>query len=82
MSARAASLRRRLAVGTRSFDYFSLEAVEASGLGAVSRLPFSLKVLLENLLRHADGRIVTEDDIAALATSWRSSSGSRADRDR
>jgi aconitate hydratase len=69
MSARAAALRRRLAVGTRRFDYFSLEAAEASGLGAVSRLPFSLKVLLENLLRHADGRIVTEDDIAALA-SW------------
>ncbi|MDH3966421.1 MAG: aconitate hydratase AcnA [Rhodospirillales bacterium] len=57
--------RRTLAVGDRSYDYYSLEA--AAELGDVSRLPFSLKVLLENLLRHEDGQSVTVDDIKAMA---------------
>jgi aconitate hydratase len=47
----------------------SLPALERAGVGPVSRLPFSLKVLLENLLRHEDGVKVTADDIRALA-NW------------
>ena len=66
---RGSATRRSLAVAGRRFDYFSLEAAEAAGLGAIARLPFSLKVLLENLLRHEDGRVVGEEDIAALA-AW------------
>ena len=58
--------RRTLTVGDRAYDYFSLEAAEAAGIGAVSRLPYSLKVLLENLLRHEDGRTVTVDDVKAV----------------
>lgn len=58
--------RRTLKVGERDYDYFSLEA---AGIGDTSRLPFSLKVLLENLLRHEDGRSVTVDDIKAMA-AW------------
>jgi aconitate hydratase len=54
-------------VGARSYDYFSIKAAEKAGLGDVSRLPFSLKVLLENLLRWEDGRSVTVADIKALA---------------
>ena len=61
--------RRTLKVGSKSYDYFSLEAAEKAGLGDVSRLPFSLKVLLENLLRWEDGRTVTVDDIKAVA-AW------------
>ena len=61
--------RRPLKVGSESYDYFSLEAAEKAGLGDVSRLPFSLKVLLENLLRWEDGRTVTVDDIKAVA-AW------------
>ena len=61
--------RRTLKVGTKSYDYFSLEAAEKAGLGDVSRLPFSLKVLLENLLRWEDGRTVTVDDVKAVA-AW------------
>jgi aconitate hydratase len=60
--------RRTLKVGSKSYDYFSLEAAEKAGLGDVSRLPFSLKVLLENLLRWEDGRTVTVDDVKAVAT--------------
>ncbi|MBL8687480.1 MAG: aconitate hydratase AcnA [Rhodospirillaceae bacterium] len=61
--------RRQLKVGSKSYDYFSLEAAGKAGLGDVSRLPFSLKVLLENLLRWEDGRTVTVDDVKALA-AW------------
>ncbi len=58
--------RRKLKVGVKTYDYFSLKAAEKAGIGAVSRLPFSLKVLLENLLRYEDGRSVTTDDIKAI----------------
>ncbi|WP_299440499.1 aconitate hydratase AcnA [uncultured Rhodospira sp.] len=58
--------RRALSVGGRKVDYFALSE---AGLGDISRLPFSLKVLLENLLRHEDGRSVTVDDIKAVA-AW------------
>ena len=61
--------RRQLKVGSKSYDYFSLEAAGKAGLGDVSRLPFSLKVLLENLLRWEDSRTVTVDDVKALA-AW------------
>jgi aconitate hydratase len=56
--------RRRLVVGDRSYDYFALAALSGYSIG---RLPYSIKVLLENLLRHEDGRTVTRDDIVALA---------------
>ena len=52
----------RLEVGGRSVDYFRIDAVDGS-----DRLPFSLKVLLENLLRTADGVNVTPEQSAALA---------------
>jgi aconitate hydratase len=59
--------RRSLKVGSRTYDYYSIAAAEKAGLGDVSRLPVSLKVLLENLLRHEDGRTVTVDDVRAMA---------------
>jgi len=61
------STRSTLAVGGKSYDYFSLKTAEKT-LGDLSRLPFSLKVLLENLLRFEDGRSVTVDDIKAIGT--------------
>lgn len=59
--------RRTLRAGGRSYEYFSLVEAEKHGLEGVSRLPFSLKVLLENLLRHEDGQTVAADDIRAMA---------------
>ena len=60
--------RRSLEVGGKTYDYFSLAAgAQAAGFGDLSRLPFSLKVLLENLLRQEDGRFVRAGDIEALA---------------
>ncbi len=59
--------RRTLEVGGQSYDYFSIPAAIEGGLGDISRLPFSLKVLLENLLRYEDGESVTTDHVTALA---------------
>ncbi len=56
--------RATLNVGDRSFSIYRLDA-----MGDVSRLPFSIKILLENLLRHEDGRTVTKDDVQRLA-NW------------
>jgi len=56
--------RRELEAGGRSYEYFALDAIGDANVG---RLPYSLKILLENLLRHEDGRTVTREDILALA---------------
>jgi aconitate hydratase len=56
-----------LRAGNRSYAYFRLDALERAGTGKLSRLPFSLKILLENLLRCEDGRAVRRADIEALA---------------
>ncbi len=61
------SVRRTLDVAGRSYTYYSLPAAAEAGLGDISRLPVSLKILLENLLRFEDGRTVRADDIRALA---------------
>ncbi len=58
--------RRTLEAGGKSYVYYSLVEAEKNGLEGASRLPFSLKVLLENLLRFEDGRSVTADDIRAV----------------
>ncbi len=57
--------KKSLNVDGKSYSYFSLKEAEKH-IGDVSRLPFSLKVLLENLLRFEDGRSVTVDDIKAF----------------
>jgi len=63
------SMQTRSSLSTRgkSYEYFSLDAAAKASLGDLSKLPFSLKVLLENLLRFEDGVSVTTDDIKALA---------------
>jgi len=61
--------RRTLDVGGKEYAYYSLEAAETAGLGDIKRLPVSLKVLLENLLRREDGRTVSVDDVKAVA-AW------------
>jgi len=58
--------RRTLTVDGKEYDYYSIEAAQDT-LGDVSRLPYSMKVLLENLLRFEDGRSVDVDDIKAMA---------------
>jgi aconitate hydratase len=58
---------RPLKVGSKTYAYYSLLVAEKNGLKGISRLPFSLKVLLENLLRNEDGRSVSKEDIQSVA---------------
>ncbi|HEX8484788.1 aconitate hydratase AcnA [Sphingomonas sp.] len=57
--------RSTLDVGSKTYHYYSLDKAAAK-FGDISRLPFSMKVLLENLLRFEDGRTVTVEDVQAL----------------
>ena len=59
------SVRRTLSVNEKNYTYFSLPSLSENI--DISRLPFSLKILLENLLRHEDGIDITQSDIQALA---------------
>ncbi len=68
---------RTLKVGTKTYVYYSLPVAEKNGLKGISRLPFSMKVLLENLLRHEDGRSVSKEDIQACAQWLKTKSSER-----
>jgi aconitate hydratase len=59
--------RKTLKVGSKTYVYYSLPAAEKNGLKGISRLPYSMKVLLENMLRNEDGRSVKKDDIIAFS---------------
>jgi aconitate hydratase len=61
--------RQTLTVGDKTYTYYSLVEAEKNGLKGASKLPHSMRVLLENLLRHEDGRTVTKADIEAVA-AW------------
>ncbi|NQY12491.1 MAG: aconitate hydratase AcnA [Henriciella sp.] len=66
--------RKTLSVNGKDYTYYSLDAAAENGLGDISRLPASLKVLLENMLRNEDGTTVTKDDITAFKT-WLDNGG-------
>ncbi len=68
--------RSTLTVGGKTYAYYSL-AKAAEALGDISRLPFSMKVLLENLLRFEDGVTVTRDDLQAMV-DWQKERQHRA----
>ncbi|MFG1734772.1 Aconitate hydratase [Paenibacillus sp. GM2FR] len=61
------SISRNLEVGGKSYRYFSLQALEEQGYGSVSKLPFSIRVLLEAAVRQFDGRAITEDHVKLLS---------------
>ncbi len=69
MSKDSFNCQRTLTAAGRDYDYYSLPEATTAGAGAIARLPMSLKILLENLLRHEDGATVTRGDIEALA-NW------------
>jgi aconitate hydratase len=66
--------RKTLTAAGKTYVYFSLPDAEKNGLKGVSRLPFSMRVLLENLLRHEDGRTVKKADIEAMV-AWLETKG-------
>ena len=61
--------RKTLVADGKTYTYYSLPDAEANGLAGISKLPFSMKVLLENLLRFEDGRSVTKTDIEGFV-AW------------
>ena len=66
--------KKSLTADKKVYTYYSMPQAAENGLGDISRLPYSLKVLLENLLRNEDGRSVTKDDIIAAA-KWAETKG-------
>ncbi|MEL6503341.1 MAG: aconitate hydratase AcnA [Pseudomonadota bacterium] len=68
------SAKKTLSVNGKDYTYFSLVEAEKNGLTGVTKLPYSLKVLLENLLRFEDGRSVKKEDIEAIA-AWLDNKG-------
>ncbi len=68
--------RRTLTTKGGSYTYFALDALREQRVGHVDRLPFSIKVLLESMLRNCDGFAVTQDDVAGLA-NWNAKSPAR-----
>ncbi|MHA7849617.1 aconitate hydratase AcnA [Roseovarius sp.] len=69
-----AKTRQTLSVNGKSYAYYSIKAAEAAGLGDFSRLPASLRVVLENMLRFEDGKTVSTDDIKAFS-DWADNGG-------
>ncbi len=61
------STRSTLKVGNQSYEIYRLDLLEMAGIKDVARLPVSIRILLENLLRNEDGRLVNKGDIEALA---------------
>lgn len=59
--------RKSFTVGGKTYNYYSLKALEDAGVGNVSKLPYSIKVLLESVLRQVDGRVITKDHVENLA---------------
>ncbi|MCH9770192.1 MAG: aconitate hydratase AcnA [Gammaproteobacteria bacterium] len=55
-----------LEIGNKTYHYFNLKTAEANGLKGIGQLPYSLKVLVENLLRHEDGKTVHKEDLQAF----------------
>lgn len=69
--------RQTLKVGNKTYDFFSLKAAQIAGVGDVDNLPYSLKVLMENLLRNEDGFTVFQDDIKAMGEWTKNKKSSR-----
>jgi len=70
--------RDTLAVGGKNYEVYRLDALERRGIGHVGQLPFSIRVLLENLLRMEDGRFVRPGDIEGLS-EWQPVQAQRAE---
>lgn len=73
----AKKTRQTLNVNGEEYHYYSLKLAEQLGLTNLSSLPFTLKILLENLLRHEDGKSVTDDDIYAIVAWLKNKSSDR-----
>ncbi|MFG6115004.1 aconitate hydratase AcnA [Halobacillus sp. MO56] len=63
----AYNAKKQFELNGKSYNYYQLKALEDAGLGKVSRLPFSIRILLESLLRQHDGRVIKDEHVESLA---------------
>src|SRR5579875_3228048 len=70
--------RQKLSVKNRDYTYYRLQALEDKGIANISKLPFSIKILLEAVLRKFDGRVITEQHVTELA-NWNAKAPQNAD---
>ncbi|TKB26935.1 aconitate hydratase AcnA [Desulfopila sp. IMCC35006] len=63
---------KKVQVDGVTYSFFDIQQLEKSGMGTIDRLPYSIRILVENLLRKLDGKIVTEKDLRAI-TAWQKS---------
>ena len=59
--------RKSFEIEGKKYNYYSLDALEQAGVGKISKLPYSIKVLLEAVLRQVDGRVITKEHVENLA---------------
>lgn len=67
MSLNTFKTKSQLQVGAKNYTYYRLPALETAGFTGISRLPISMRILLENLLRHEDGQSVRSTDVETVA---------------
>jgi len=75
MSVNSFNSKSTLKVGSKEYEIYRLDALDKQGI-STKHLPFSLRILLENLLRTEDGRNVTKEEVRALA-AWNSQSSQK-----
>ncbi|MFG6120755.1 aconitate hydratase AcnA [Thalassobacillus sp. B23F22_16] len=63
----AYNAKKQFELNGKTYNYYQLKALEDAGLGKVSRLPFSIRILLESLLRQHDGRVIKDEHVESLA---------------
>lgn len=61
--------RKQFDLNGQTYNYYDLKALEDAGQGKISRLPFSIRILLESLLRQHDGRVIKDEHVESLA-NW------------
>ncbi len=71
-------IKKTLSVGNKSYSYFRLNGLEEQGIGPVSKLPFSIKILLEAVVRQYDNHAIGEDHVKALA-NWNAASPAKSE---
>ena len=69
MASNAFNARKQFELNGQTYNYYDLKALEDAGHGKISRLPFSIRILLESLLRQHDGRVISDDHVESLA-NW------------
>ena len=78
MGANLFQSKQTLTVGGKSYTYYRLDALQEQGVADISRLPISIKILLESVLRQYDGRVITEEHVRELA-NWNAANPAKSE---